>query len=146
MADRILGCIALAITIAYGFFAFMVIKAPFQYDPLGPESWPKILSVVAGICCLYIIIRPDGRGFKLADNTLGRISLVVGLLALYALLYEPLGFIISTALFCGILTKLLGAATHRAAAFGICFGVIGHFLCVKLLALNLPGGLLSKIL
>jgi putative tricarboxylic transport membrane protein len=65
---------------------------------------------------------------------------------LYALLYEPLGFIISTALFCGILTRMLGAAMHRAAVFGLCFGVIGHFLCVRLLALNLPDGLLSKIL
>jgi putative tricarboxylic transport membrane protein len=146
MADRILGCIALAITIAYGFFAFMVIQAPFQYDPLGPETWPQILSVVAGICCLYIIIRPDKRGFKLPQNTLVRISLVVILLVLYARLYEPLGFIISTALFCGILTRMLGAAIHRAAAFGICFGVIGHVLCVKLLSLNLPAGLLSKLL
>ena len=146
MADRILGCIALAITIAYGFFAFTVIRAPFQYDPLGPETWPQILSVVAGICCLLILIRPDGRGFKLPQNTLVRISLVVILLVLYARLYEPLGFIISTTLFCWILTMMLGAAIHRAAVFGICFGVIGHFLCVKLLALNLPAGLLSKLL
>jgi putative tricarboxylic transport membrane protein len=146
MADRILGCIVLAIALTYAFIAFMVIKAPFQYDPLGPETWPQILSVVAAICCLFIIIWPDGRGFKLPQNTLVRISLVVILLVLYAWLYEPLGFIISTALFCGILTMMLGATLIRAAVFGICFGVIGHFLCVKLLALNLPDGVLSKLL
>ena len=146
MADRILGGIALAITLAYAFFAFMVIRAPFQYDPLGPETWPQILAVVAGLCSLYIVIRPDRRGFHLSHGTLGRVAVVVVLLVLYAFLYEPLGFILATALFCGVLARMLGASAVRAAVFGICFGAVGYLLCVKLLALNLPDGVFSKIL
>ena len=146
MADRILGSIALAITLAYGFFAFMVIKAPFQYDPLGPETWPQILAVVAGLCSLYIVIRPDRRGFHLSDGTLGRVAVVVVQLVLYAFLYEHLGFIVSTALFCGVLARMLGASAVRASVFGTCFGVVGYILCVKLLALNLPGGVIFKFM
>ena len=146
MANRSLGGIALAITLAYAFFAFMVIRAPFQYDPLGPESWPKILAVVAGLCSLYILVRPDRRSFQLSDGTLGRVAIVVVLLVLYAFLYEPLGFILATALFCGVLARMLGASAIRAAVFGICFGAVGYFLCVKLLALNLPGGVIFKFM
>ena len=146
MADRILGSIALAIILIYGYFAFTVIRAPFQYDPLGPETWPQILAAVAGLCSLYILIRPDRRGFKLGRDSLRRIAVVVVLLALYAFLYEHLGFILSTALFCGVLARMLGDSAIRAAIFGICFGSVGYFLCVKLLALNLPGGLLFKFM
>ena len=39
MADRIFAGLLLLVTLAYGFIAFTIIKAPFQYDPLGPESW-----------------------------------------------------------------------------------------------------------
>ena len=146
MADRIFGCIALAIALGYGFIAFTVIKAPFQYDPLGPESWPRILSGVAVLCCLYIIIRPDDGKFKVLSHTLIRITLVVVLLAGYAYLFERLGFILSTALFCGVLSKMLGATRLQTVIFGIASGVLGYGLCAGLLDLNLPIGAVVKSL
>jgi len=146
MADRIFAGIALAITLIYGFVAFTVIKAPFQYDPLGPETWPRILSVVALLCCFYIIVRPDDRKFKVLGNTMVRISLVVLLLAAYAYLFEPFGFILSTALFCGVLSRMLGATIVQAVLFGIGAGVCGYGLCVGLLDLNLPVGNIFKYL
>jgi putative tricarboxylic transport membrane protein len=146
MADRIFGCIALAIAVAYGFIAFTVIKAPFQYDPLGPEAWPRILSVLACLCCLYIIARPESVGFKVRMHTLLRIAVVIVLLGGYARLFEPLGFILSTALFCGILSAMLGASGLRAGLFGVASGVIGYLLCSGLLDLNLPGGWLSSVM
>ena len=145
MADRIFGCIALAIALVYGFIAFTVIKAPFQYDPLGPETWPRILSVVAGLCSVYIIIRPDHYKFRsLGGNTLIRIGFIVLLLTGYAYLFEPLGFILSTALFCGVLSNLLGASRLQAGLFGVASGVLGYGLCAGLLDLNLPFGALLK--
>lgn len=103
MADRIFGCITLAIVLGYGFIAFTIIEAPFQYDPLGPESWPQILAVFAGLCCIYIILLPDGGGFKVLGTTLVRIAVLIVLLSGYAYLFEPLGFILSTTLFCLVL-------------------------------------------
>lgn len=146
MADRIFGCIALVIALGYGFIAFTIIKAPFQYDPLGPETWPQILSVVAGLCCLYIFFRPDDRRFKVLGDTIARIGIVVILLSAYAYLFEPLGFILSTALFCGILSKMLGATNLQMVVFGIASGVFGYGLCAGLLDLNLPVGVVVKTL
>lgn len=144
MADRIFGSIALVISLIYGFIAFTIIKAPFQYDPLGPEAWPRILSVVAALCCLYIIARPDGYKFKVLGHTLTRIALVVLLLSAYAVLFERLGFIISTALFCGVLSNMLGATGKQAVLFAIASGILGYGLCVGLLDLNLPAGAIFK--
>ena len=146
MADRIFGLIALLIVIFYGFFAFAVIEAPFQYDPLGPESWPQILAIVAGLCCLYILALPDKEKFNVAGSTLIRIAVVLAMLSGYAVFFEPLGFIISTALFCAIFSLILGATYKEAILFGIASGGLGYLLCAKLLDLNLPEGLLSFII
>lgn len=146
MADRIFGVLALLISIGYGYIAFTVIKAPFQYDPLGPESWPQILSLLAGICSLYILFRPESRKFKIENLTLVRIGLVVALLCFYAYLFEPLGFIFSTCIFCTLLSRMLGASTLSSIVFGGASGVLGYGLCAGLLDLNLPEGVLRGIL
>lgn len=146
MADRIFGCIALAIAVGYGFIAFTIIEAPFQYDPLGPESWPRILAVVAALCCLYIIFFPDGTRFKVLGTTMTRIAILVILLSAYAYLFEPLGFIVSTTLFCLVLSKILGATFWQAGIFGVASGGFGYLVCAVLLDLNLPEGMVLKIL
>jgi putative tricarboxylic transport membrane protein len=146
MADRIFGCIALAIVLGYGFIAFTVIEAPFQYDPLGPETWPQILSVFACLCCAYIIFLPDGTRLKILGTTLTRIIVLLVLLSAYAYLFEPLGFILSTTLFCLVLSKILGAAALEAVLFGVASGGFGYLLCAVILDLNLPEGIILKLL
>lgn len=146
MADRIFGLIVLAITIGYSIIAFTVIEAPFQYDPLGPETWPQILGVGCGLTCLWIIIRPDSEGFKVAGTTLGRIGIVLALLIGYAWMFEPLGFIISSALFCALLARMLGGTNLRSILFGAVSGIVGYILCAGLLELNLPAGIIVNTL
>lgn len=146
MADRIFGCIALAIAFGYGFIAFTIIEAPFQYDPLGPETWPQILSVFACLCCLYIIILPDGTTVNILGKTLTRITILLILLSAYAYFFEPLGFILSTTLFCLVLSRILGATVLQAVLFSVASGGIGYLLCGVLLDLNLPEGIILKLL
>ena len=146
MSDRIFAIISLGLFLVYGYIAFMIIEAPFQYDPLGPESWPRILAVAAILCSLYILIFPDGSRFGVAGRTLVRIGIVVVLLAAYAHFFEIAGFIIATAVFCLLFSRLFGASLKEAALFGLATGVFGHLLCVLLLDLNLPKGLLAPFL
>ena len=145
MSDRIFAGITLAIIIAYGVIAFTVIKAPFQYDPLGPESWPRILAVAAAICCVVLLIRPDRAQFDSETGTLARIAIVIVMLGVYAAMYEPLGFVVATALYCAAMTRLLGGDWLRASAFGVATGVLGYGICTGLLELNLPTGILPEI-
>ena len=147
MVDRIFAGVLLIVTLAYAVIAFTAISAPFQYDPLGPESWPQILSVVAIICLLIILWKPDTDEMSVARKTWFRLAATVVMLAAYAELYEPFGFVISTILFGATMSAMLGAGLLRALVFGIAAGVGGYLFCASLLDLNLPSGeLIEQIL
>lgn len=146
MADRIFSLFILSIAVGYTIMAFTVIKAPFQYDPLGPEGWPRLVGFVAIPCCLYILARPDVFSLGTNQRTFVRIGLLTVMLFAYAWLFQPAGFIISTFLFCFALSLMLGSSVLKALLFGAVTGVVGYFLCTGPLELNLPAGLLDLIL
>lgn len=146
MVDRIFAGVLLIVTLAYAVIAFTTIKAPFQYDPLGPESWPQILSLVAIACLLVILWKPDATKMGVASKTWFRLGATIVMLAAYAELYEPLGFILSTILFGTALCAMLGAGLVRSVIFGVAAGVLGYLLCAVLLGLNLPEGELIEYL
>lgn len=140
MVDRIFAGVLLVVTLAYAVIAFTAISAPFQYDPLGPESWPRILSLVAMACILVILFKPDTESMGVARKTWFRLAATVVMLGAYAELYEPLGFILATILFGTTLCAMLGAGALRSVIFGVASGVGAYLLCATLLDLNLPEG------
>ena len=143
MADRIFAGVLLVVAIGYTIIAFTLIHAPFQYDPLGPESWPRILGLVAIPCILFILAKPDVASLGLPAKTWGRLAALVVMLFAYSYLFQPLGFILATFAFCMALSLMLGARLVPALAFSAGIGVVGYFLCTKLLELNLPAGVLT---
>ena len=143
MADRIFGGLLLLAALGYTYIAFTVIKAPFQYDPIGPEGWPRLLGIAAILCCGFIVLRPEINSLDLTRNTIGRLAILVALLFLYAGTFQPLGFIISTWAFCTVLAWILGAAPARSVLFGAAAGIAGYLVCTVLLDLNLPAGILK---
>lgn len=146
MADRIFAAVLLAVFIGYAVIAFTVISAPFQYDPLGPESWPQILSVVAILCLLGILWKPDTNRLDVTKRVWFRLATAVVMLLAYGDLYEPLGFVLSTILFGTLMALMLGAPKLRALGFGVAAGIFGWLLCVTLMDLNLPEGALIEYL
>lgn len=145
MIDRVFAGTLLLVTMCYGYIAFTIIKAPIQYDPLGPESWPQILSILAAISLLMLMWKPDVERFDTARPTWIKLTIVTVLLFSYAELYEPLGFIIATIIFTTFMSRLLQATWVQAAVFGVCVGVLGYLICTGLLGLNLPSGPLPKL-
>lgn len=143
MADRIFAGVLLLLALGYTIIAFVAIKAPFQYDPVGPEGWPRLLGVTALVCAGYLVLHPTVASLEVTRSTAGRLALVVVLLLAYAAAFEPLGFIVSTWLFCAVLAAILGASPARAFAFGAASGVLGYLVFTFLLGLNLPSGLLK---
>lgn len=146
MADRLFAAALLLVAIGYTYMAAFVIRAPFQYDPLGPETWPQLVGTVAILCTAYLVIRPDVARFEMALPTWARIAILVALLYGYAQLFEPAGFVLSTFGFCTILSLMLGARILPALAFGAVTGLGGYYLATELLALNLPAGVLAPYL
>ena len=145
MADRIFAGLALAVSLAYAGIAFTLIRAPFQYDPLGPESWPRILGVLAALCALFILVRPDVRSLGVAGGTWGRLAALLVMLALYAWAFQPLGFILATFGFCLALSLMLGAKPVPSLAFAAITGFVGYVVAVNVLDLNLPPGVFEAL-
>lgn len=142
-ADRVFAAALLVLAVAYGFVAWTAISAPFQYDPLGPESWPRILAVALAVFALLMFARPDPPPDWGGRATLVRIGTALVALCLYAALFEPLGFILATSLFVGGLTAFGGARPVAGAVYGLAMGFGGYLLCDRVLGLNVPAGLLA---
>ncbi|MGP3698980.1 tripartite tricarboxylate transporter TctB family protein [Rhodobacter sp. NSM] len=145
MADRVFAGLMLAVTLIYGWLAFTAIQAPFQYDPLGPESWPRLLSIVAALCLTAILLRPDVPTMNVARTTWVKIGLMVVLLVAYAELFQRLGFVLSTLAFGALSARLLGASWKNSILFGLIAGIAGYLICAGLLGLNLPAGPLPRL-
>ncbi|MEQ8481117.1 MAG: tripartite tricarboxylate transporter TctB family protein [Hoeflea sp.] len=146
MADRVFHIALLLVAIGYTIIAFTTIKAPFQYDPLGPESWPRLLGFLAIACSVWIVVKPDVSSLGLGSRTVLRLALLLLILSIYAYLFEPLGFVFSTWLFCIALGRMLGAAWMSASLFGAIAGIGGYLLFTVVLDLNLPAGILKPLL
>ena len=139
-AGRVFAVVAMIPIAVYGYFAFFEISAPIQYDPLGPEGWPRVLALTALLLCLSIFRESGERGATVFDGTTKQVLIAAAMLGIYASVFEWLGFAIATSLFCAGLAGLMGASWRSAIVFGVVLGIGQYVFAVHLLGLNLPAG------
>ena len=138
--DRTFACVAILLVCVYGYFAFFDISAPIQYDPLGPEGWPRFLSIAAVLLCVSILRNAGERKTISLDGSARQVLIAAVLIWIYAAVFEWLGFALATALFSAGLAGIMGARPSRALLFGVLVGVGQYLIAVYLLGLNLPAG------
>ncbi len=78
-------------------------QATFSYEPVGPRAFPLLILGLMGVGLLYMLIRPTAivhteEEPALDRQTLIKIGVCIGLLLIFAGLFEPLGFILSSIL------------------------------------------------
>ncbi|MGQ7958476.1 tripartite tricarboxylate transporter TctB family protein [Pseudomonas sp. SP16.1] len=132
----LLLCAWLAV-IAWGF------QAPFAYDPVGPRAYPLLLLALMGAGSLWLIIKPGMLEQRLNMPAALRSGLCVLALLAYALTFEPLGFVISTALATFVLGLLFTGRPVPCAISAVLMGVLLYVLFDLLLDVPLPLGLLE---
>ena len=132
----LLLCAWLAV-IAWGF------QAPFAYDPVGPRAYPLLLLALMGAGSLWLIIKPGMLEQRLNMPAALRSGLCVLALLTYALTFEPLGFVISTALATFVLGLLFTGRPVPCAISAVLMGVLLYVLFDLLLDVPLPLGLLE---
>lgn len=106
-------------------------KAPIAYDPLGPRSYPLLVLSLLLVCSLYLLIFPRAKvlTFSAAFVQSRRVGLGIVVLFAYALLFKPLGFVLSTfvmmlclgALFLGKIKVLLPVSVLLAVGLFLLF-------------------------
>lgn len=133
-ASWLLFCAVLAV-LAWGF------QAPFAYDPVGPRAYPLLLLSLMALGSMWLIYKPGMLEQRLNLQALKRALLCVLALLAYALLFEILGFVISTALGTFALGLLFTGRLLPCAISGVLMGVVLYSLFDLLLDVPLPLGL-----
>lgn len=141
--DRIFGVLMIALAVAYGWGATQFPEPFGGAEAVGPETFPLLLAVVLALSSLYMIVRPDPDNAWPWSRTGVELIIAVVVLILYAMLLQPLGFIISTTLAVGTLCWRMGAPPVKAYVTGAVAGVVVFLLFNFALDLALPLGLLS---
>ncbi len=118
--DRWIGLVLLGVCLVYGYTAWFTMDgglAPFmQRNPIWPSTFPKVLSIMGIIASLIIVLGFEKGEAKIGDidyrklweYNLGQALLLLALMAAYALLLRPAGFLISTSAFLILGSVILG--------------------------------------
>ncbi|MEX6504141.1 tripartite tricarboxylate transporter TctB family protein [Pseudomonas zhanjiangensis] len=135
-ATWLLLCAWLAV-VAWGF------QAPFAYDPVGPRAYPLLLLGLMGAGSLWLLVKPGRLDQQLHLPAALRSLLCVLVLLAYALLFEALGFILSTALATFVLGLLFTGRLLPCAISAMLMGVLLYALFDLVLDVPLPLGVLE---
>ena len=119
--DRYIAIVFLLICSLYGYTAFFTMDAGLppimQRNPIWPSTFPKVLSVAGIAISLWIAVgfekSPNPADAEinyrhLTDYKAGQAALLLGLMAAYALLLRPAGFLLATAAFLILASAVLG--------------------------------------
>lgn len=146
MSDRILGaaCVVASAGMAWSAQGY---AAAISYEPVGPRAFPLLLAGLLAVGGLWLIARPALRGVSPYRGVPFRATLLAaGAVAVYAALFEGLGFTLATAVMAVPLGLVFGGSLKQALAAGAGFGVALYFLFDKALDVVLPTGVLSFLL
>lgn len=141
MYDRIFAGTLLLLS---GLIAWTAVgfEVPFQYEPLGPKAFPVILAILLAVAAGWLLVKPSKNDWHPDRTVLFKLLTGLGVMTLYAVLFESAGFILSTFLVGAVFSWLFGEKPWRAAAYSLALSLSGYFLLKDLLQLNVPAGAL----
>ncbi|MCB1929817.1 MAG: tripartite tricarboxylate transporter TctB family protein [Rhodocyclaceae bacterium] len=139
MSERVFGVLLLLLSAA-GLVIGWDLRAPVSYEPVGPRAFPLLVFVLIGACALALVFSRRAPTRWAPPAVLGRVGGLFVVVLLYALLFDKLGFIVSTTLMCLPLARLFGASWKQALAAGACMGVALFILFDRVLDVALPAG------
>tara|TARA_Y100001001_G_scaffold150061_1_gene160400 strand:- start:151 stop:639 length:489 start_codon:yes stop_codon:yes gene_type:complete len=127
VGDRLAGAVLLVLALGAWWHSHSFVTGFMQ--PVGPGAFPRLVSLPLAALAAYLILRP-GFNERWPDRAgLARQLAVLLLLAAYAGLLEPLGFLPATLAGAIVLTRLFGAAWGQAliAGTGLALGLYALF-------------------
>lgn len=149
LAQRIFALILLLVCAALAVMAWPY-QAPFSYEPVGPRAYPLLMLGLLSLALAYMAWRPaaivhDADERPLDRPTLKKIGLCILLLLLFAGLFEPLGFILTSALIGIPMARLYGGRWLPSAVVISVMSVLLYLLFDKAMDVPLPLGLLDVL-
>jgi len=117
-SDRIFGLITLITAVAY-IAAATQIQTNFFSGEFLPKLFPLLIGSVAAISSLIMIFKPDPEPDWPGPKTWVSMAIAVLVLAVYAVMLKPLGFILPTIFAAGILSYQISFRPFPSMLSGI---------------------------
>ncbi|MDP9563446.1 UNVERIFIED_ORG: putative tricarboxylic transport membrane protein [Rhizobium nepotum] len=143
--DRFLGVAALALAAVMITFGYNL-QAPFAYEPVGPRAFPLMAAGAIAICGLLLVLKPGQANMTEGSGITRPILILAVCLLAYALLFQPVGFVISTTLMMVPIAMVFGALWWQGAITGVALAVSSYILFDKVLDVVLPVGPLGGMI
>jgi len=105
-SDRVFGLVVILAALAY-IVSALQLQTSFLSDPMGSKSFPIGLGIVAVLCGIVMIFKPEEEAEWPGPVAILKIFVSVVVMVAYAYALKPLGFLIPTTLAAGILSYLI---------------------------------------
>jgi len=117
-SDRIFGLVVTFVALAYIASATQI-QVSFMADPVGSKTFPIMIGVVAAICGVVLMVKPDPEPDWPASRTFLALGFTVLVLVGYAYALKPMGFLIPTAIAAGVLSYQISNRPVPAVLSGL---------------------------
>ena len=149
LIQRIFASVLLVVCAGLAIMAWPY-QAAFSYKPVGPRAFPLLMLALMALGLIYMIFRPSPvvhseEDPQLDRQTLTKIGLCVLLLLVFAGTFEPLGFILSSALVGIPMARLYGGRWLPSIVIISLMSVALYLLFDKAMDVPLPLGLLDVL-
>jgi putative tricarboxylic transport membrane protein len=120
-------------------------------DRPGPGFYPLVLGAVLMLVAVWVVMEArsspgEAEPPMTRSDNVAAVAVVPGLLVAFALVLEPLGYVISMFLMMGLLLRLAGRGWPAAAGMALASTLLSFFLFDMWLGVPLPKGVLQQLL
>ncbi len=145
MSDRLLGAVCVVAAAGMAWYA-RGYTAPISYEPVGPRAFPMLLAAFMATGGAWLVLKPTLRAGTFNGVQLRPLAFTVLAIAVYAMLFQTLGFSLATAMMAVPVGRAFGGTWKQSLLGGLGLGVGLYVLFDKLLDVVLPTGVLSVVL
>lgn len=149
LIQRIFASVLLLVCASLALMAWPY-QAAFSYEPVGPRAFPLLMLGLMGLALLYMVFRPAPIKHSedeppLDRETLTKIAICVALLLVFAGLFEPLGFILSSIVIGIPMARLYGGRWVPSIVVTTLMAIGLYLLFDRVMEVPLPLGLLDVL-
>ncbi|THF57206.1 tripartite tricarboxylate transporter TctB family protein [Pseudothauera rhizosphaerae] len=145
MINKILALFCIVLATAWYHGATRIPALASGGDPLGPRAFPMLLAAGLLGCAALLFFEARRQGspaMERGDTDLRAVGVAIGLIALYFVLFERLGYLLSTMLFMAAGMLCCHANKRVALICALAFPLCSNLLFARLLKVPLPSGTL----
>lgn len=143
--DRLLVTLFAMLVIFYGAETLTFFRTMSE-DVVGPASFPRLLLILAVILIAVYFVQQRRAPARAADDAPSDFAAEVAdlipaaFMLVYVLVFEKLGFLLSTFLFIAVTMRYLGDSWRKAIAYSLALTISGFVLFYYGLLAELPMG------